>query len=350
MSFRLPDNLSVSSTIPLSGYFIRHVSGDSPVQKVRATEQSKGEEAMRAVQFDEYGDESVLSIREVDDPQVTPGRVLVRVRAAAINPGEIFIYSGAAAKMFPTTFPSGEGSDLSGEVVALGDGVRRFRIGEAVFGWTDERSSHAELVAVPAEQLAPKPEALSWEVAGSMYVAPMAALASVRAVAPAPGETVAVSAAAGGVGSVAVQLAKRTGATVIGLASEPNHAWLRAHGVIPIAYGDGQAERLREATGGQLDAFIDTFGSGYVALALELGVAPDRINTIFDVAAVKEYNVQFKGSSSVGSSEALGELAALIAAGDLELPISHVYSLDQVQDAYREVAKRHTHGKIVLRP
>jgi NADPH:quinone reductase-like Zn-dependent oxidoreductase len=305
---------------------------------------------MRAVRFNEYGDEDVLDVRQVENPRVAPGRVLVRVKAAAINPGENYIRSGAAAAMFPTTFPSGQGSDLAGEIVALGEGVTGFTVGQAVLGWTDERASHAELVAVPADHLIPKPQALSWEVAGSMCIAPMAALASVRAVAPKPGETVVVSAAAGGVGSVAVQLVRRTGATVIGLAGEQNHAWLRAHGVIPVSYGEGQADRIREAANDRLDAFIDTFGSGYVDLALALGITPSRISTIIDLGAAKKHGVPFITGGDIASVETLGELAALVAAGDLEIPIARTYSLDRVRDAYRDLADRHTHGKIVLRP
>ncbi len=305
---------------------------------------------MRAVRFDRYGGLDVLEVREVEDPAAAPGRIVVRVKAAATNPGEIMIRTGALEAIYPATFPSGEGSDFAGEVAALGEGVTGFAVGDAVLGWSDERSSHAEMVSVPAEQIIPKPEALSWEVAGSMFVAPMAALACVRAVAPTAGETVAVSAAAGGVGSVAVQLARRTGATVIGLASVDNHAWLRAHGVVPVAYGDGQAERIREAAGGRLDAFIDTFGSGYVDLALALGVAPQRINTIADFEAVQKKGVQGQGTGDAGGAEGLRELVALVASGDLEIPIAGVYPLDEVREAYEVLAKRRTHGKIVLEP
>lgn len=305
---------------------------------------------MRAVRFDQYGDEDVLDVREVETPSATRGRVLVRVRAAAINPVEIYRRSGVAAAMFPTTFPSGQGSDLAGEIVALGEGVRGFTVGEAVFGWTDERASHAELVAVPTDHLAPKPEALSWEVAGSLAIAPMAALASVRALTLVAGDTVVVSAAAGGVGSVAVQLARRTGATVIGLAGEHNHAWLRSHGVIPVAYGESQADRIREAANGHVDAFIDTFGSGYVALALALGVAPGRIETVIDLAAAQEHGVRFISGADITSAETLGELAALIVASEIEIPIARTYPLAQVREAYRDLARRRTHGKIVLLP
>ncbi len=305
---------------------------------------------MRAVRFDRYGGVDELHIREVPDPQPTPGRAIVRVKAAAINPGEIMIRIGALEAMYPATFPSGEGSDFSGEIVSLGAGATGFSVGDAVLGWSDERASHAELVSMPVEQLVAKPEGLSWDVAGSMYVAPMAALASVGAVAPRDGDMVVVSAAAGGVGVVAVQLVKRAGATVIGLAGADNHEWLRAHGVVPVLYGDGQEERIRAAAGGRVDAFIDLFGAGYVDLALALGVPTDRINTIADFQAVQEKGVKGQGTGDAGGAAALGGLVALAASGDLDIPIARTYPLSEVREAYRLLADRHTHGKIVLHP
>ena len=241
---------------------------------------------MKAVRFDEYGGVDVLQVREVEDPVVGPDQVLVAVRAAGINPGEIAIREGRLHERFPATFPSGEGTDLAGVVLAVGAGVSAFAVGDEVLGWT-ERASHAELVVVPGDQLTAKPASVSWEVAGSLFVVGLAAYASVQAVAPAAGETVVVSAAAGGVGSVAVQLARRTGARVIGLAGEQNHDWLRRHDIMPVTYGDGQDERIHDAADARIDAFIDTFGGGYVDLAVGLGVAPQRINTIADFEAVQ---------------------------------------------------------------
>ncbi len=305
---------------------------------------------MRAVRFDHYGDVDVLDVSEVEDPPATPGRVLVEVRAAGTNPGEIAIREGRMDARFPATFPSGEGTDLAGVVRELGEGVDSFAVGQEVLGWSEERSSQAELVAVPAEQLTPKPATVPWEVAGSLFVAGMAALASVESVAPKEGETVAVSAAAGGVGSLAAQLASLRGARVIGLASEGNHDWLRAHGVVPVTYGDGQEERIREAAPDGLGAFIDTFGGGYVELAIDLGVPAERINTIIDFAAVERFGVKAEGTHSIATAERLAGLAELVAEERLEVPIARTYPLEQVRDAYRELERRHTHGKIVLLP
>jgi NADPH:quinone reductase-like Zn-dependent oxidoreductase len=188
-------------------------------------------------------------------------------------------------------------------------------------------------------------------VAGSLFVASMAAYASVQAVAPRAGETVVVSAAAGGVGSGAVQLARRTGASVIGLASEHNHDWLRRHDVVPVAYGDRQVDRISEACGGKVEGFIDTFGGGYVEMAIEeLGVAPERVNTIVDFEAVQRYGVQARGTHSIATAELLAEIVGLVADGTLEIPIGATFPLEQVQDAYRQLAGRHTRGKIVLVP
>ena len=233
-------------------------------------------------------------------------------------------------------------------VQELGAGVSAFAVGDEVLGWTEMRASQAGLVVVPENQLTAKPPTVSWEVAGSLFVVGFAAYASVQAVAPQAGETVVVSAAAGGVGSVAVQLARRTGATVIGLASEDNHEWLRRHDIVPVTYGDGQAERIREAAGGSIDAFIDTFGGGYVDLAIELGVAPQRINTIADFEAVERLGVRGQGTHAVATAPLLGELVAMVDDGSLEIPIARTYPLEQVRDAFRELEARHSHGKIVL--
>jgi NADPH:quinone reductase-like Zn-dependent oxidoreductase len=305
---------------------------------------------MRAVRFDRYGGVDVLEVRDVEDPEAAPGRVVVTVKAAGINPGEISIREGWMHDRFPASFPSGEGSDLAGIVQAVGDGVGGFAAGDEVLGWSEERSSHAELVAVPADQLTPKPPSLSWEVAGALFVVGMAALASVRAVLPQAGETVIVSGAAGGVGSLAAQLARRTGATVIGLAGERNHDWLRAHDIVPVRYGDGQQERIREAAGERIDAMIDTFGGGYVDLALALGVARDRINTIIDFEAVQRLGVKSEGTHSIASAPLLAELAAMAADGSLDVPIAKSFRLDQVREAFTELADRHVRGKLVLVP
>jgi len=305
---------------------------------------------MKAVRFDRYGDVDVLDVVEVPDPVPGDGQVLVRVRASGINPGEASIRRGVYAERWPATFPSGQGSDLAGVVERVGPGVGNRQEGDEVIGFTDNRASHAELVVVDAANLTARPAQVPWDAAGSLFVAGATAWAAVRAVGAAEGDTVVVSGAAGGVGTIAVQLARDAGATVIGLASERHHAWLRDHGVTPLTYGDGLAERLGEACGGPPDALIDTYGAGYVDLAVDLGVAPERIDTIIDFDAAARHGTKTDGNAAGASADVLAELAALIAAGGLEIPIARTYPLAKVRDAYRELERRHTLGKIVLHP
>jgi NADPH:quinone reductase-like Zn-dependent oxidoreductase len=306
---------------------------------------------MQAVRFDEYGPVDVLDVRDVPVPEPEAGQVLVRVRAAGINPGEAKIRDGALHERWPATFPSGQGSDFAGVVERAGDGVTGFAPGADVIGWVDTRSSQAEYVVADAANLAAKPAGVPWEVAGAIPVAGFTAWAAVRAVGVKQGDTVVVSGAAGGVGAITVQLAVRRGATVIGLAGPSNHGWLARHGVLPVAYGDGVADRIRAAIpeGKDVDAFIDTFGGDYVELALgELKVSPDRIDSIVRFDAVAKYGIKAEGNAAGASAETLAELASLVAAKELEFPLAQTFPLRDVRAAYRQLAKGHLRGKIVL--
>jgi NADPH:quinone reductase-like Zn-dependent oxidoreductase len=306
----------------------------------------------KAVQFDSYGGIDVLDVRDVPRPVPGAGEIVVEVRAAGINISEAAIRAGAVRDIFPATFPSGQGSDLAGVVAELGSGVTDFAVGDEVIGFSMRRSSHAEYVTVPASQLTPKPAAVPWEVAGSLFVAGATAYAAVRAVRLAPGDTVAIAGAAGGVGSIAVQLARRAGATVLGIAGPSNDAFLVDHGVVPVNYGEDLPARLRAAApSGRIDALLDFFGGGYVEMAVEdLGVARDRVDTIADFAAVERFGVQSAGGSDAATAAVVAELADLVARGELQVPIAGVFALADVRAAYRELEKRHTRGKLVLRP
>jgi len=305
---------------------------------------------MRAVRYDRYGGVDVLEVREVEPPVPGPGEVLVAVRAAGANPGESKIREGVYAEMWPSTFPSGQGSDLAGVVEAAGPGVTGWAPGDEVVGWVDDRSSQADLAVVPAGQLVRKPDGLPWEQAGAVPVVGATAWAAVEAVGAGGGDVVAVSGAAGGVGSLAVQLLVERGARVIGLASAPNHEWLAEHGVVPVAYGDGVEERIRAAAPDGLDAFIDTHGDGYVDMALALGVAPERIDTIIDFPAAERTGVRTDGNAVGARPDVIEGLVARAADGRLDVPVSATYPLDRVRDAYRELERGHVHGKVVLIP
>lgn len=305
---------------------------------------------MLAVRSNDYGDVDVLDVVDVPRPVPSAGQVLVQVRAAGINPGEGTIRSGGLADKWPSTFPSGQGSDLAGVIVDTGPGSTGWAVGDEVLGFTHERASHAEYVLVGQDHLVAKPAEVSWEVAGALFVVGTTAYAALRAIELAAGETVVVSGAAGGVGSVTVQLAAYRGATVIGVAGESAHEWLRAHGVSPVAYGDGVADRIRAAAGGRIDAFVDTVGQGYVDLARSLGVPAERIDTIIDFAAAEQHGVHAEGNNDASTAEVLAEMVGLVAKGAIEIPIAATYPLTEVRAAFRELERKHAHGKIVLVP
>ena len=264
---------------------------------------------MRAVQFDHYGDIDVLYIGDLPAPIAEPGQVVVDVRAAGINIGESVIRSGAMQEAFPLTFPSGQGWDCAGVVSAVGEGVDTVAVGDEVICWGLQHASQAEQVALSAEQVVPKPKEMSWEVAGSLFVAGTTAYAAVHAVNAGPGDTVAVSAAAGGVGTLVVQMLRQRGAEVIGIASERNHEWLRSVGATGVTHSDGLTERLREAAPDGIDAFIDCFGDGYCQLAIDLGTSPERINTIGDFGAAQTLGVKAEVSAQAASSPIVSEIA-----------------------------------------
>ncbi len=207
--------------------------------------------------------------------------------------------------MFPMDFPFGQGTDFAGRVEAVGAAVKEFAAGR--------RSARLDGPAVGAGRVRRdrrgatdrKPPALDWFRAGSLFVVATTAVGAVRAVSLKPGDVVAISGAAGGVGSLAVQLARRAGARVIGIASDESAEFLRSVGVEPVAYGDGLAERLRALAPNGIDAFIDLFGGGYVELAVALGVARERINTIIDFAGAQKYGVKARRSAAAASRETL---------------------------------------------
>jgi NADPH:quinone reductase-like Zn-dependent oxidoreductase len=303
----------------------------------------------RAVRYDHFGHIDVLHIIELPKPLPKADEIMVRVKTAGINPGEASIREGMLKKQFPSTFPSGQGTDFAGVIESVGDDVNQFKAGDEVIGFTNNRNGQAEYVVVKADQLVRRLPNISWEAAGGLFVVGTTAYAAIAAVDLKAGETLIVSGAAGGVGSVVVQVAKKRGATVIGIASEPHHQWLKDHGIVPVAYGGNNEENINAAlNGNKADAFIDTSGKGYVELAVKLGIAANRINTIIDFEAAEKYKVKTNGSSAAGNAKVLAEVAQMVNAGDLEIPIAKTFPLSQVKDAYQELEQHHTQGKIIL--
>jgi NADPH:quinone reductase-like Zn-dependent oxidoreductase len=302
---------------------------------------------MRAVRFHEYGDSTVLQVEDINIPAIGDDQVLVRVVAAATNILDIALREGQMGDAFPGSPPSGQGFDLAGTIIEIGSGVTGFVVGDGVIGWAPRRAQ-ADYVAVDASELAHKPGAVSWAAAASIPTAAATAYGAVHAVDPQPGDTVVVSAAAGGVGALVTQLTINAGATVIGTAGPANFDFLRSLGAIPVAHGDGLIDRITTAAPNGVTAYLDNYGDGNVDLAVRLGVKPDRINTIIDFAAAQQYGVHAAGQAEGNDGRIFGELAHLIAENRLIIPIQTIYPVEKVRTAYEELARRHARGKIVL--
>ena len=297
---------------------------------------------MKAVRYDQFSGVNGLYISDLPEPEPQPHEIVVRVVASALNPG-------ALPSLHGSSFVPGR--DIAGTVVAVGADVKDFDLQDAVLGRLQSWDAHAEMVSVPANQVVPKPETLSWDVAGALFTTPMAGMAAVKAVSPAAGDVVIISGASGGVGFTAAQLAVRRSATVIGLTSLRHFGLLQRHNIDPVTYGDGEEDRiLNRSAGRPITAFIDTVGGNYIKLALRLGVAPERINTVVDYRGAAENGVKALGTSDAGGLAALAELARMADKGELNIPIAQTFSLDAVQDAYRALADRNTHGRIILHP
>jgi NADPH:quinone reductase-like Zn-dependent oxidoreductase len=204
-------------------------------------------------------------------------------------------------------------------------------------------------VVVPAANLVAKPDRVDWEEAGALFVAGTTAYACINAVNLKGSDTLVVSGAAGGVGSIVVQLARLKGARVIGIASEANHAWLQEHEVRPVAYGDNVERRILSGID-VIDAFIDTYGGTYVEMGMRMGADPSRINTIVRLDAVAQYRMKADGAATAANAKVLEELVKHVAKGRVEIPIAATYPLSEVQAAFRQLATGHILGKIVLLP
>ncbi len=300
--------------------------------------------SMRAVRLDGYGPVEHLHVRDVPVPASAPDRVVVQVVATSINPGEAMIREGAMDPDRTATFPMGQGSDFAGRVVEVGAGVSGWQVGDEVIGWTDERGAHAQYVAVPAEQVLRRPEGVPWEQAGSLYVAGGTAAALREASAATSGETVVVTAAAGGVGAILVQALVHDGVRVLGVAGPDNDSWLAGVGAEPVNRGDGLADRLREVAPDGVSAFLDCFGNGYTDLAVELGVPAERVLTIADFEAARSNGARVLFGYEATSAETLSGLARSIAEGDLSVPVTATYPLEQVREAYTAPGRRAVPG------
>lgn len=300
----------------------------------------------RVVQFTRFGGAEVLDVADIPMPEPGPGEVLVQVLAAGINHMEAFIREGLFDSEHSARFPQRQGTDLAGIVVGLGDGVHDLKLHTDVVGHA-LTGSHATHVCVPRANLVPKPHKVSWEVGGSLFLAGVAAYRALEESYVGRDDTVLVSAAAGGVGSMEVQLAHLRGATVIGTCGERNFDYLRQIGIRPVVYGDGLADRIRAAAPGGVTAFLDNFGGGE-DLAAELGIEPGRFHSSDARKEIELRAVWPTEETAQRNTEILAELVQLVADQRLRVLVSGFYPMDFVRDAFDDLERYHARGKIVL--
>lgn len=307
---------------------------------------------VKAMVLHQYGGPEVLEPAELPDPKVSPDAVVLRVRAAGVNPVDWKIREGFADDAFDIRFPLVPGWDVAGVVERVGIAVAEFAVGDEVIGYVRsdaiEHGTYAELVAAPVRTLAPKPASLGWAEAAGLPLAGLTAYQALRAVHVGPGDTVLVHAAAGGVGHLAVQLAQIFGAArVIGTASAHNHDFLRELGADPVEYGDGLVERVHALAPGGVDAALDLVGGDTVELSAALVTRPERIVSVLDPAAAEQFGATYVFVRP--DPAALAALAGFAGRGDLRVHVFRTYPLSEAAAAQQLVQDGHVRGKVVLR-
>jgi NADPH:quinone reductase-like Zn-dependent oxidoreductase len=282
---------------------------------------------------------------EVPEPQAGPGQVRVRVRAAGVQPFDCRVRAGGFPPGRTFDMPVIPGNEFAGVVDQLGDGVDGVTTGTAVVGFST-LGSYAEHVVVGADQIAPKPDGMPWEVAGAFSGSAQGAHMAVEQMGIRPGDTVLVNGAAGALGTMAVQLARLRGAgTVIGTARPENHDHLRSLDVVPVTYGPGLADRIRAVAPGGVDAALGWEADGLRA-TLEVTADPDRVVSMVFSDEVAQLGI--REWAGVRSTARLTEMLAFHEAGELQVHLRQAYPLDRAADAHRDVGSGHGRGKVVL--
>jgi len=297
----------------------------------------------RVVMFSEFGSPEVLRLEERPPAEPGPGQVRVRMAFAGLNPVDYKIRRGGP--QYATELPSTLGRELSGVVESTGPEVERLAEGDVVFG-SIPVGAFADSVIASEANLAFVPEDLPLDVAGGLALAGQTAWDALASQGVKRGDTIVVSASAGGVGGILSQLAVHAGIRVIGTASESNHAWLRSRGIEPVEYGAGMVDAVRTLVGSVPTAAFDLFGGEDVAQFMELGIPPERINTNAMGMATPP-GVQRVGRGRA-SPDTLGTLAAMVVDGAVEVPIAARYPLSEIVEAFAFLEERHLRGKVVV--
>ncbi|MGI5128111.1 quinone oxidoreductase family protein [Pseudonocardia sp. CA-107938] len=299
----------------------------------------------KAAVFYQPGGPEVLRIADVPEPTAGPGQVRVRVKAAGVQPFDVAVVAGQIHRQPDPSVPTIPGNEFAGVVDQVGAGVEGIAVGDEVLGY-GTLNSYQELLAVPADQVTAKPAAMPWEVAGGFSAAAQTAHIALEEIGVGAGDTVLVHGAAGAVGTIAVQLCRLRGATVLGTAREAQHDYLRELGATPVSYGDGFVDRVRALVPDGVDAAIDGVGGPALDDTLELVKDRARILTLVDHGKAAALGIRV--TPPARSAARLAELANLYADGQLRVHVLATYPLDQAADALRRYQAGTIRGKIVI--
>ncbi|MFG1603311.1 NADP-dependent oxidoreductase [Actinoplanes sp. NPDC049265] len=300
---------------------------------------------MRAARFSRFGGPEVLEIVDLPDPHPGPGQVRIVVRAAGLNATEWKIRSGEID--FGDPLPQTTGRDVAGVVDELGEGVTDVRVGDRVFGVSDDGAGAAELALITVR--APIPEQLGFVDAAGLPVALETATRAIDQLGVESGRSLFVNGATGGIGSTAVQLAVARGARVIGAAGPANQHYLRLLGAEPVTYGDGMAGRVRDLAPGGVDVALDVAGNGVLPDLIDLAGGAPNVITLADFAGAEKHGVHFSNGHTDGLAvHAIGQIGDLIAAGRFWLPVDRTFPLADIAEAHRRGEQGHLRGRLVL--
>jgi NADPH:quinone reductase-like Zn-dependent oxidoreductase len=305
---------------------------------------------MKAVSYRTYGGPEVLEYGDLPEPKVGPDAVLIKVKAAAVNPVDWKAQLGYLDGLLESVFPVIPGWDVSGVVVRPGVDAVEYQEGDEVIAYVREdflsRGTFAEYVAAPVRTMARKPANLTFEQAAGLPLAGLTAYqALVKAIRLGEGETVLVHAAAGGVGSLAVQIAVHLGARVIGTASERNHGYLRSLGAEPVTYGEGLSDRVRALAPDGVDAVLDLVGGEALTVSPDLLATGGRLVSIADGAVLGLGGRYFWVRPDAADLAAVSELAER---GVVQVEVAATFPLEKAADAQRLNAEGHTRGKVIV--
>lgn len=301
---------------------------------------------MRAAAIAEFGEADLLQVHRTPVPVIAANEVLVRVAVAGVQLTDAAIRGGWTPPGATIEFPQILGNEFSGTIVEIGGAVDGLAVGDEVLGFR-VLECYAEYVNVPADQVVAKPVGVDWLTAGTLSASGQTAHTALQRLEARPGETLLVHGAAGGVGTVAVQLAHRRRLHVIGTGSIENQDYIRSLGAIPVVYGQGELDRLSAAAPAGIDLALDAAGHNNLALAVEVVSDRQRVGTIVEPGLAAELGCQWITSDR--SKNRLTELASMAADGQLQITIRSIYSLEAASRAHRDVERGHGRGKVALR-